>query len=149
MEKSQLPSDGQKKKSNIVSKVEDKLKLKFPKNVKEQIRSNLRQGLGDLMIKGGPLHQCKKDDDNEDFLDEESKLEVKVNEIICDITGSDMADLNESLILRDQLKFDSLDFMEFQIKCQDVLGIDVNGQDLQKTKTLGDVYDLCANKLGL
>jgi 3-hydroxyacyl-[acyl-carrier-protein] dehydratase len=55
---------------------------------------------------------------------------------------------HDSLLLAEDLGLDSLTMMEIVILVEDVLGLSIKNEELRDLRTLGDVRQFIANKLG-
>lgn len=66
-------------------------------------------------------------------------IEKKVKEIICDLLGTDEAELTLDTDLREDLQADSLDFTEIVMQLEDEFDFEADEEKVVGMKTVGDV----------
>ena len=65
----------------------------------------------------------------------------KITSIIADQTGISSDSITPEVKLEEDLKVDSLDFVEIMLTCEDEFGIDISHDDLQKILTVQQLAD--------
>lgn len=71
----------------------------------------------------------------------------KIKEIISQQFNIDSDEINKETSFRDTLNADSLDLVELVMALEDEFGLEVEDEDMEKIKTVGDALDYINNAL--
>lgn len=68
-------------------------------------------------------------------------IEKKVIEIVCEVLGQEVEDVNLSSDLREDLDGDSIDFADVVMGLEEEFDIEVAEEAAMKIKTVGDIVE--------
>lgn len=71
----------------------------------------------------------------------------KIKEIISTQFNIDEKEISKETSFRDTLNADSLDLVELVMALEDEFGLEVEDQDMEKIKTVGDALEYITNAL--
>ena len=76
------------------------------------------------------------------------QIAEKVQQIACDLTGAIPETVNTESSFVEDLRADSLDMIEIVMKIEDELEIEIQDEDVEGIKTVGQAIDYVAGKVG-
>ena len=76
------------------------------------------------------------------------QIAEKVQQIACDLTGAIPESVNAESRFVEDLRADSLDMVEIVMKIEDELEIEIQDEDVEGIKTVGQAIDYVAGKVG-
>jgi acyl carrier protein len=74
-----------------------------------------------------------------------TEQEEQIIEVICDKLGVDRDQVQRETTLRDDLDMDSLDELELCVEFERIFDINIDDEDVEAVKTVGDYITLLAN----
>lgn len=77
-----------------------------------------------------------------------SEITETIQRISCDITGAIPETVNTESNFVEDLRADSLDMMEIVMKIEDEFDIEIQDEDVENIKTVGQAIEYVAGKVG-
>lgn len=79
----------------------------------------------------------------------ETQLKQALSDVFIRKLGVDKEEIVLSADLRNDLGADSLDLVEIGIEVKNDYGISISDIELEKIRTVGDLYEACIKKFGI
>lgn len=74
------------------------------------------------------------------------ELKSVLSDVLKDVSGVSLADLNDGLSIREHLNLDSLDLMTLAVEIHDRLGVALEVADVGEELTVGGLIDVLNSK---
>ena len=149
MEQTELKQTIQRHVENLFSELADKYDMNYSNAFRQRVCEDLYKHFENADILTDTAAIAENAMPHSIIFHSKSEMIEKINAQLSAFSNKTVASTDVALKLKDDLGFDSLSFVELAQNLEKQIGVPIKDEDIEKLKTVGDIYKFCAEKIGL